>query len=276
MFMIGLELSWERLLTMRRLVFGLGTLQVLLGAAAIAAVAMLLGQHPVVATLIGMALSLSSTAIVMPLLGEQKRQYTSAGRAIFSILLLQDLAVAPFLVAVAFLAGQQGEAFVPRLLPALAPAAIGLLVLIVVGRLVLRPMMRSVVKAKSDEMFIAACLSVVIGAGLVASVAGLSMALGAFIAGLLLAETEYRKEIEAKVEPFQGAAARIVLRVCWRGAGPRPLLILGLFGRHHVAQRDRHLRVGTAVQIFRNSRDRDRIFTCCRGASSHSSSCNSR
>jgi CPA2 family monovalent cation:H+ antiporter-2 len=218
---------------MRRLVFGLGTLQVVLCAAAIATCAMLFGQPPVAATSIGMALSLSSTAIVMPLLGEQKRQYTSAGRAIFSILLLQDLAVAPFLVTVAFLGGREGEAFAPKLLLALTPAAIGLLVLIVVGRLVLRPMMRSVVKAKSDEMFIAACLSVVIGAGLVASVAGLSMALGAFIAGLLLAETEYRKEIEAKVDPFKG----LLLGLFFVSVGveldfsllvARPHLILGL------------------------------------------------
>jgi CPA2 family monovalent cation:H+ antiporter-2 len=231
MFMIGLELSWERLLTMRRLVFGLGTLQVLLCASAIAAVAGLAGQPPAAAVVLGMALSLSSTAIVLPLLGEQNRQYTSAGRAIFSVLLLQDLAVAPILVMVAFLGSR--ETFSPQLLLALAPAAIGLLVLVVVGRLVLRPIMRSVVRAKSDEMFIAACLAVVIGAGLGASVAGLSMALGALVAGLLLAETEYRKEIEAKVEPFQG----LLLGLFFVSVGVgldlsllvvRPVLIIGL------------------------------------------------
>jgi CPA2 family monovalent cation:H+ antiporter-2 len=231
MFMIGLELSWERLLTMRRLVFGLGTLQVVLCASVIAAFAGLAGQPPAAAIVLGMALSLSSTAIVLPLLGEQKRQYTSAGRAIFSVLLLQDLAVAPILVTVALLGGR--ETFSPKLLLALAPAAIGLLVLVVVGRLVLRPIMRSVVRAKSDEMFIAACLAVVIGAGLVASVAGLSMALGALIAGLLLAETEYRKEIEAKVEPFQG----LLLGLFFVSVGvsldlsllvARPVLIIGL------------------------------------------------
>jgi len=233
MFMIGLELSWERLLTMRRLVFGLGTLQVGICASVIAGCAMLLGQPAVPAALIGMALALSSTAIVLPLLGEQKRQYTSAGRAIFSVLLLQDLVVAPILVTVAFLGGREVETFSPKLLLALAPAAVGLLVLVVAGRLLLRPMMRSVVRAKSEEMFVAACLLVVIGAGLVASVAGLSMALGAFIAGLLLAETEYRKEIEAKVEPFQG----LLLGLFFVSVGVgldlsllvrQPLLVVGL------------------------------------------------
>lgn len=233
MFMIGLELSWERLLTMRQLVFGLGTLQVASCAGAIAGIAMLLGQPPIPAALLGMALSLSSTAIVLPLLGEQKRQYTSAGRAIFSVLLLQDLVVAPILVTVAFLGSRQVEAFSPELLLALAPAAIGLLVLVVAGRLVLRPMMRSVVRAKSEEMFVAACLLVVIGAGLVASLAGLSMALGAFIAGLLLAETEYRKEIEAKVEPFQGLLLGLFFVSVGVGLdlsllATRPFLVVGL------------------------------------------------
>ena len=233
MFMIGLELSWERLLTMRQLVFGLGTLQVALCTSVIAGFALLMGQPPVPAALVGMALSLSSTAIVLPLLGEQKRQYTSAGRAIFSVLLLQDLAVAPILVTVAFLGGQEVEAFSPKLLLAIAPAAIGLLVLIVAGRLLLRPMMRSVIKAKSEEMFVAACLLVVIGAGLVASVAGLSMALGAFIAGLLLAETEYRKAIEAKVEPFQGLLLGLFFVSVGVGLDlslliTRPLLVVGL------------------------------------------------
>jgi len=204
LFAIGLELSWERLWTMRRFVFGLGGLQVVTCTAAIAGAAMLLGQAPVAAVLLGAALALSSTAIVLPLLAEQKRQFSRPGRAAFSVLLLQDLAVAPLLVTIAVMGGHRGEAFSPGLLLAFAPAALGLIALVVLGRLVLRPMMRSVAKADSEELFVAASLLVVLGAGLVAALSGLSMALGAFVAGLLLAETEYRKQVEKTVEPFKG------------------------------------------------------------------------
>ena len=204
LFMIGLELSWERLYSMRRLIFGLGILQVVMCAAAIGAVALLLGQPPEAAAVLGMALALSSTAIIMPLLVERRRQFSVPGRAIFSVLLLQDLAVAPMLVTLSFLAGHQDKGFSPQLLLAFAPAALALFGLVVFGRLVLRPLMRSVARVQSEELFIAATLLVVIGAGLITALAGLSMALGGFVAGLLLAETEYRKEIEAKIEPFKG------------------------------------------------------------------------
>jgi CPA2 family monovalent cation:H+ antiporter-2 len=204
LFMIGLELSWERLRALRRMVFGLGGLQVAICGAAIALVAWKLGQRPISAAAIGAALALSSTAIVMPVLTEQKRQHSQAGRAVFSVLLFQDLAVAPILITLAVL-GRQGEAaFSPRLLLAFAPAVIGVLLLVFLGRLLLRPIMRSVAKSKSTELFMAACLLIVIGAGLVSALAGLSMALGAFIAGLLLAETEYRREVEVTIEPFKG------------------------------------------------------------------------
>ena len=204
LFMIGLELSWERLRAMRRMVFGLGGLQVAICGGAIGWAAWKLGQPPIAAAAIGGALALSSTALVMPVLTEQKRQHSQAGRAVFSVLLFQDLAVAPILITLAVL-GRQGEAaFSPPLLLAFAPAAIGVLLLVFLGRLLLRPIMRSVAKSKSTELFMAACLLIVIGAGLVSALAGLSMALGAFIAGLLLAETEYRREVEVTIEPFKG------------------------------------------------------------------------
>ena len=203
LFMIGLELSWERLRAMRRFVFALGGLQVLICGAAIAFVAWRLGQPPQSAAAIGAALALSSTAIVMPILAEQKRQHSQAGRAVFSVLLFQDLAVAPILITLAVL-GRPGATFSPQLLLAFAPAIIGILLLLFLGRLLLRPILRSVAKSKSNELFMAACLLVVIGAGLVSALAGLSMALGAFIAGLLLAETEYRREIEVVIDPFKG------------------------------------------------------------------------
>lgn len=203
LFMIGLELSWERLRLMRRLVFGLGGLQIALCTAAIAGVAMLAGQGPVSAAAIGAALALSSTAVIMPVLAEQKRQHTKGGRTIFAVLLAQDLAVAPILITIALM-GRGDDAFSAASLLAFAPAVIGLVVLVAVGRLLLRPMLRSVAKARSEELFMAASLLVVIGAGLFSAATGLSMALGAFIAGLLLAETEYRHEVEVTIEPFKG------------------------------------------------------------------------
>jgi len=204
LFGIGLGLSWERLWTMRRLVFGLGGAQVVICALAISAGAIAVGLDLVPATVIGFALALSSTAIVMPLLAERKRQHSRAGRVIFSVLLLQDLAVAPILITLAVLAGHRGEDFSPTMLFAFVPAIVGVLALVAIGRIVLRPMMRSVARAQIEELFVAASLLVVIGAGLAAALAGISMALGAFIAGLLLAETEHRKRIAMTVEPFKG------------------------------------------------------------------------
>lgn len=204
LFMIGLELSWERLRSLRRLVFGMGALQVVVCIAALSAAAAAFGQRPAAALAIAAALALSSTAVVMPTLTERKRQHSPAGRAAFSVLLFQDLAVAPILVTLALIGRNSGEAFSPRALLAFAPAVIGLAGLVIVGRLVLRPMLRSVARAKSEELFVAACLLVVIGSGLLSALAGFSMAIGAFIAGLLLAETEFRHEVEVVIEPFKG------------------------------------------------------------------------
>ncbi|MBS0412602.1 MAG: cation:proton antiporter, partial [Proteobacteria bacterium] len=203
LFMIGLELSWERLRLMRRLVFGLGSAQVLVCLALGAGAAFALGAPWASALTVGAALALSSTALVMPALVEQRRQHGEGGRAIFSVLLLQDLAVAPILVALT-LASSGAAANVGSLLLAFAPAVIGLAVLAAAGRLLLRPLLKSVARARSNELFMAACLLVIIGAGLVSALSGLSMALGAFVAGLLLAETEFRHEVEVLIEPFKG------------------------------------------------------------------------
>ncbi|WP_411288338.1 cation:proton antiporter [Phenylobacterium sp.] len=204
LFTIGLGLSWERLRRLRRYVFGLGGLQVAVCLSVTAGVAIWVGQPPAAALAIGAALALSSTAIVMPILTEQKRQHSLAGRTTFSVLLFQDLAVAPILITLTLMGRRSGEDFSPSLLLSFAPAVLGVVALLVFGRLLLRPMLRSVAKAKSEELFVAACLLVVIGAGLVSAMTGLSMALGAFIAGLLLAETEYRHEVEVTIEPFKG------------------------------------------------------------------------
>lgn len=204
LFMMGLGLSFERLSRMRRLVFGLGLAQVVLCSVLLGAAALALGQSLPAAAVIGAALSLSSTSIVIPVLAERKRLNSAAGRASFSVLLFQDLAVAPLLFMTTMLARGKTDGFGADLLWTLAPAALALLGLIVLGRLVLRPLFHSVALTKSPELFMAVCLLVVIGAGLAAAWSGLSMALGAFIAGLLLAETEFRRQIEVTIEPFQG------------------------------------------------------------------------
>jgi len=230
--MIGLELSWERLRLMRKLVFGLGAAQVIGCSIALGLVAMALGQPPVAALTIGAALTLSSTAIAVPVLAERRRLHSEGGRATFSVLLFQDLAVAPILITLTIL-GRGDGSFALKDLAALAPAALGLAALVLIGRLVLRPMLKSVAKAKSEEMFMAACLLVIIGAGMVAALSGLSMALGAFVAGVLLAETEYRHEVEVKIEPFKG----LLLSLFFVSLGIRldlsllfanPVLILGV------------------------------------------------
>ena len=232
LFMIGLELSWERLRSLRRYVFGLGALQVGLCLTATALAAMAMGQPPAAAIAMGAALALSSTAIVMPILAEQKRQHSMAGRATFSVLLFQDLAVAPILITLTLMGRRSEEPFSPTMLLSLAPALAGLAGLFIFGRVLLRPMLRSVAKAKSEELFIAACLLVVIGSGLISALAGLSMALGAFVAGLLLAETEYRHEVETRVEPFKGLLLGLFFISVGIGLNiplllERPLIILG-------------------------------------------------
>jgi monovalent cation:H+ antiporter-2, CPA2 family len=203
LFMIGLELSWQRLAIIGRLVFGLGALQIFGSAAALGALALILGKPPTSAAALGFALALSSTAIVIPVLAEAKRLGTTAGRTIFAVLLFQDLMVAPLLFMVAML-GMRGGGLGTAIVSFLVPALTGLSVIVLGGRLVMRPLFRHVAAAGSTEFFVAACLLVVIGTGVVTAASGLSMGLGAFIAGILLAETEYRREIEVTIDPFKG------------------------------------------------------------------------
>ena len=204
LFMIGLELSWDRLIRMRKLVFGLGALQVFVSTMVLATIAFLLGQTPSSAVVLGSALALSSTALVLPSLAERKRLNTTAGRASFAVLLFQDLAVAPLLFMVTVLGAREGTGLGAGLLYALAAAVLTLAALVGVGRIVLRPLFQMVAATRSNELFVAVCLLVVIGASLITALSGQSMALGAFVAGLLLAETEYRRQIEVTIQPFQG------------------------------------------------------------------------
>jgi CPA2 family monovalent cation:H+ antiporter-2 len=208
LFMIGLELSWERLQRMRRLIFGLGTAQVVACAATLAALAYWIGLGPLNAVIFGAALSLSSTAIAIPVLAERRRLHTGAGRTAFAILLFQDLMVAPLLFTVSILGSSHphggAEPIISDLFWTIAPAFAALASLLLLGRLVLRPLFHLVAAARSTELFMAACLFVIVATSVATAAAGLSMALGAFIAGLLLAETEFRREIEVTIEPFQG------------------------------------------------------------------------
>ncbi len=204
LFMVGLELSFERLSRLRRLVFGFGALQVGTSAAAIAVPAYVFGLPSTAAIVLGLALALSSTAVTIPVLAERKHLNSAAGRTAFSVLLFQDLAVAPLLFTVSVLSTPHDAGLGFQLLLTLAPAALALGLIVLLGRLVLRPLFHGVAATKSTEFFMAACLLVVIGTGAITAASGLSMSLGAFLAGLLLAETEFRREIEVTIEPFKG------------------------------------------------------------------------
>lgn len=235
LFFIGLELSLRRLLTMRRLVFGLGGLQGALTAVVLSLCALWLGQPPAASLIIGACLALSSTAIVMELLSGQRRMMSTTGRTSFAILLAQDLGVVPLLFLIGALAGPtDGTSVIKGVIIALVEAGVAVAVIALVGRLLLKPLFRLAASTDNPEFFMAATLLIAVGAGVIASYAGLSMALGAFVVGLLLAETEYRRAVEAMIDPFRGlllgvfffsVGMHVDLGVIWR----EPLLVLGGF-----------------------------------------------
>jgi CPA2 family monovalent cation:H+ antiporter-2 len=239
LFLIGLELSVERLITMRRLVFGLGSLQVALSTAAIAGVVALAGNPPGASVIIGSCLALSSTAIVLEVLSNQRRMSTVAGRTSFSVLLAQDLAVVPILLFVAILANGAGASVLTGLALAVANAFLALGAIAIVGRILLRPMFRLVAAAGTSELFVAAILFVIVASAVIAGLAGMSMALGAFVAGLLLSDSEFRKAIEATIEPFKGLLLGLFfftvgMNIDFRELAHAPLLliacVIGLVG----------------------------------------------
>lgn len=204
LFLIGLELSYGRLLTMRRLVFGLGGFQLLLTTAVIASAASALGQDATASLVLGTTLSFSSTAIVLELLSDQKRLSTSTGRASFAVLLAQDLFVIPVLMFIAIAGASTRGSALLNIEISVGEAAAAVVAILLFGRFLMRPLFRLVATTHSTELFIAAVLFVIVGASVIANQAGMSMALGAFIAGLLLAETEYEKAIQATIGPFKG------------------------------------------------------------------------
>lgn len=203
LFMIGLELSVGRLRPLRRYVFGLGFLQVLITGSIIGTIAWTLGTSKEAAAIIGSGLALSSTAFVLQLLKEKGELTSRFGQVSFSILLLQDIAVVPFLILVGLL-GEGDGSFINAIGIAILKAAAALALVIGFGRLLLRPFYRLIAKTESSELFVATTLLTILGTGWLVSLGGLSMALGAFLAGLLLAETEYRHQVEADIRPFRG------------------------------------------------------------------------
>src|SRR3984893_18245004 len=235
LFVIGLELSFERLKVMRRLVFGLGSLQLVLSAAVLAGAAVLLGYSRISAAVIGLALAMSSTAVVIQVLSEEKRLNTATGRSSFAVLLFQDLAVVPVLLVLAALGPTNHAGSAAGFGLAVAQALLAIAAILAPGRLVLRPLFRSVARTRSPELFVAACLLVVIATGLATAAAGLSMALGALIGGLLLAGTEYRRQVEVTIEPFKGLFLGVFLisvgmSLDIRTAGAEPLLVFSAAG----------------------------------------------
>lgn len=206
LFVIGLELSPQRLWVMRRAVFGAGALQVI-GSALVIALIAVFGFHlkPVTAIVVGLGLAFSSTAFGLQILAERRELQSAYGRQAFAILLFQDLVAIPLIAAIPLLAdhGSMHAANMPSWLPALRVAGV-IAVVVVGGRYALRPIFRAVAKTQLIEVSTAVALLVVIGVAWLMQLAGISMALGTFLAGVLLADSEYRHELESNIAPFEG------------------------------------------------------------------------
>ena len=203
LFSIGLELSVERVVALRRYVFGLGAAQVLVTALAFWALLRVAGLDNAAALIIGAGFALSSTAVVLQMLVERRELASHHGRLAFSVLLFQDLAVVPLLTLVPLLGGEDAR-ILPAIGGALGKATIAFVLILAFGRLALRPVLRLVARNGTPELFTGIVLLVVLGVGWMTEQVGLSMALGAFLAGLLMAETEYRPQIEGDIQPFRG------------------------------------------------------------------------
>jgi monovalent cation:proton antiporter-2 (CPA2) family protein len=234
LFIIGLELQPTRLWVMRRTVFGLGAAQVALCTLILGGVACLLGLPPMTAGIVGFGLSLSSTPLVLQVLAERGQLKTQHGRSAFGILLFQDLAVLPVLAVLPLISplstvqagGGVWWLMLFKLLAVMAVVVIG-------GRLLLRPALRVVAGIRVTEVFTAAALLTVIATALLANLAGLSMSLGAFLAGVLLADSEFRHELEADIEPFKGLLLGLFFIVVGMSANlglltSQPLMLLEL------------------------------------------------
>lgn len=203
LFLLGLEFSTARLWALRREVFGVGCLQVVLCGVPLAFGAILVGYPPSVALVLGSVLALSSTAVVSQLLIDQHRALAPLGQLVIAVLLFQDLMVVPILLAAELLTGNAPDVLTLAGL-ALAKAAGAVALILVAGRFVLAPLVAAAASTRSRDLIMAITLVVVVGSAAVTHRAGLSSALGAFLAGMLLSETAYRHQIEVDLEPFKG------------------------------------------------------------------------
>lgn len=204
LFLIGLELSGPRLWAMRRLVFGLGLAQVVVTAAALAGLSHLAGLPAEASVAIGASLALSSTAIVVQLLVERGRLASPAGQAMFSVLLMQDIAVVVVLLLITSLSADEAGSILTNLAISVGAAVVVIPLILFAGSRVLGPLLRFVGARQDRDMFTAATLLVIIGAAATTSLAGFSMAFGAFLAGLVFADTEFSHQLEAEIAPFKG------------------------------------------------------------------------
>ncbi len=203
LFVIGLELTIERVINMRLHVFGFGGMQILLTSCAFFAICFYVFHFSIILSIvIAASLSLSSTAIVLQVLQENRRQATQVGRLSISILLMQDFAVVPLLAILPLMSGSTED-----ILPAVGLSAIkafaAIFAFILLGRVFIRPLFSIIGSAKSDDVYVPTTLVVVLGAAMITEILGLSTAMGAFLAGLLIAETEYRNRVENSIMPFK-------------------------------------------------------------------------
>ncbi|MFL6672640.1 MAG: cation:proton antiporter [Massilia sp.] len=224
MFMIGLELSAARLWSMRRWVFGAGTAQVLASAALIGGAVWLLGQPLEAAAILGLVLSLSSTAVVMQLMSEQQTTATRLGQSVFSVLMLQDLAVVPILILIGALGGGERAGVAMLVLGTMAKAGAAIALIYLAGGRVIHPLFRAFARHRQPDVFMALILLSTFGIAALSAAAGLSMALGALIAGLLLAETEFKHEVELMVEPFKGLLMGLFFMTVGMGMDARQVI----------------------------------------------------
>jgi monovalent cation:H+ antiporter-2, CPA2 family len=233
LFSIGLELSFNRLWQMRRLVFGLGALELIVIGALLASVFALSGQYWTGALALGLALAFSSTALVLPISGTN----TPVGRAALSMLLFEDIMIVPIIFLFGALAPNASAEGWDGLLTTLWQGGLVVAVLMVAGRFLLPYLFAQAARTKSPELFLAATLLVVIGSSLATALVGLSPIVGALIAGLLIAETEYHTEVEGIMEPFKGLALGVFLitvgmgidlAVVWDNLGMIALAVVGV------------------------------------------------
>lgn len=237
LFCIGLEMSLPQIWSMRRKVFGLGSAQIVLSAVLIGLAAYTFGANSQTAILLGLCLALSSTAIVMKLLSEQLRLNSHTGRTAFGVLLMQDLAVVPILFYVGILGSEPEGSFWAAISLSIGQALLAIAAIFLIGRIAVRPVLRFASSSGSREMFMASVLLFILGTSALTAEAGLSMALGAFLAGLLFSNTEYRHQVNSDLEPFKGlllalffisVGMRIDLMAIWDDIGTITLAAIAL------------------------------------------------